>query len=161
MADAPRLHLIKLCVGADGIDDLAAWQSSQRASARWGYRAVCTTRNRPKQAAAVLEGGSLYWVFRGLVLARQRVLAFEAMADETGAPRCGIVLDPAIVQTEGQPCRPFQGWRYLADAKAPRDLARGKPADQLGECGAEYAETALPAGLQAALADLGVIRRRA
>lgn len=161
MADQPRMHLIKLCVGANGIDDLAAWQARQRASARWGFRAVCTTRNWPKQADAVQAGGSLYWVFRGLVLARQRVLAFEAMADETGAPRCGIVLDPAIVQTEAQPCRPFQGWRYLTDAKAPRDLAHGTPAGQLEEGGAETAEATLPAGLQAALAELGVIRRRA
>lgn len=161
MAAESRLHLIKLCVGADGIEDLAAWQAQQRASSRWGFRAVCTTRNWPKQADAVQAGGSLYWVFRGLVLARQRVLSFEEVADETGAPRCGIVLDPAIVKTEAQPCRPFQGWRYLADSKAPRDLAHGTPDGQLQEGGADFAEATLPAGLQAALAELGVIRRRA
>jgi hypothetical protein len=161
MATQPRVHLIKLCVGAEGIDDLATWQADQRALGRWGGRSVCTTRSWPKQAGAVLNGGSLYWVFRGLVLARQRVLAFEPVADETGAPRCGIVLDDAIVKTEAQPCRPFQGWRYLTDAKAPRDLAHGELAGQDHPGGAVNAEATLPASLRAALAELGVMRRRA
>ena len=161
MAVEPRLHLIKLCVGADGIDDLAAWQAEQRRLGRWDGRSVCTTRNRPRRADEILAGGSLYWVFRGLVLARQRVIGIEPLPDESGALRCGIVLDVAIVPTESRPCRPFQGWRSLTDAQAPRDLAHGTPDGQDHPGGVDATEAALPAGLRAALAELGVRRRRA
>ena len=161
MAPEPRLHLIKLCVGADGIADLAAWQAEQRRIGRWGGRSVCTTRNTPRRAEEIVARGSLYWVFRGLVLARQRVLAVEPVTDESGAPRCGIVLDDEIVPTETQPCRPFQGWRYLTETQAPRDLAHGATGGRDHPGGVDKTEAALPAGLQAALAELGVRRRRA
>jgi hypothetical protein len=146
------LHLIKLCVGAEGVDDLVRWQNQQRRMPRFGHRPVCTTRNTPRRAGEILEGGSLYWVFRGLILARQRVIGFEPLDDEQGRPRCGIVLDGALVRTEAQACRPFQGWRYLSPADAPADLAGGT---EEGATGA-----ALPPDLDAALVALGVTRRR-
>ena len=154
MAARARLHLIKLCVGADGPDDPAAWQDSQRQRARAlgrPERVLCTTRNRPRRADELLDGGSLYWVFRGLVLARQRIIGFVTVEDETGPGRCGIALADPIIRTHGQPCRPFQGWRYLTAGQAPDDLADG----------AADAEATLPADLQVALAELGVTRRRA
>lgn len=154
MAERARLHLIKLCVGAEGPDDLAAWQAEQRRRARTRglpERALCTTRNWPRRAENLLDGGSLYWVFRGLVLARQAIAGFVPVEDENGSGRCGIVLADPIIRTQGQPCRPFQGWRYLTAGQAPDDLADG----------AADAEATLPADLQAALAELGVTRRRA
>jgi hypothetical protein len=149
---AEPLHLLKLCVGAARVEDLAAWQARYAAMARVRggdptLRHV--TRMWPRRADEILAGGSLYWVFSGLVLARQRILALEAEDGEDGVRRCAIVLDGAIVRTEAQPRRPFQGWRYLAAAEAPRDL----PADAADEGD-------IPPDLQSALSALGVVGRR-
>lgn len=138
------LHLIKLCVGADGIEDLAAWQRDPRALGPDGLpRHV--TRMWPKRAEALLAGGSLYWVFRGTVLARQRILRLDPVIGEDGVRRCGIVLEPDIVRTAPQPRSAFQGWRYLKPQDAPADLAPARPGDD-----------ALPPELDAALAELGL-----
>lgn len=149
MANEPRLHLIKLCVGAEAVEDLARWQEQQRSMDRFARRAVCTTRNTPRRAEEIAGSGSLYWVFKGLILVRQMVTGFTTIEDEAGRPRCGILLDDRLIKTETQPCRPFQGWRYLEAADAPADLPTGTDAG-----------TTLPASLEGALADLGVTRRR-
>lgn len=113
------LHLIKLCVGADTPDDLRAWRRS-RAGA--GHRPIVHTRHTPKRAAEILDGGSLFRVFKGVVLIRQRVVAIETVGD--GAQRrCEILLDDAMIPTAPQPRRAFQGWRYLDPKDAPADLA--------------------------------------
>lgn len=139
------LHLIKLCVGADTVEDLLDWQATPEARGPDG-RPRHVTRMWPKEAGRVLAGGSLYWVFRGLVLARQRIEALERVDLGDGIARCGIVLDPGVVRTLPQPRRPFQGWRYLQPAEAPADLAAGR-----GDAGA------LPPRLAAALAEIGVL----
>jgi hypothetical protein len=139
------LHLIKLCVGAEKVEDLLDWQATPQSRGPDG-RPWHVTRMWPKDGDRLLDGGSLYWVFKGLVLARQRILALEEVAGGDGIRRCALVLDPAVVRTEAQPRRPFQGWRYLKPAEAPRDLAPGRAA-----------EDTLPPKLQAALADLGVL----
>jgi hypothetical protein len=134
------VHLLKLCVGADGVEDLLAWQAE-----RFGAGpAVHVTRMWPKREAEILAGGSLYWVFRGLVLARQRVLRLDRRAYEDGILRCAITLDRAAVRVVPVPRRPFQGWRYLRPEDAPADLAIGS------------AESELPTRLLAELADIGV-----
>lgn len=144
MTDASTLHLIKLCVGADGVDDLLAWQRDPRALGPDGMpRHV--TRMWPKRADELLAGGSLYWVFRGTVLARQRILRLDAAAGGDGIRRCAIVLDPSITRTAPQPRSAFQGWRYLKAQDAPRDLAPARPGDD-----------ALPPELDAALAEIGL-----
>lgn len=138
------LNLIKLCVGADAVEDLIDWQKTRAALNADGLpRHV--TRMWPKRAEELLDGGSLYWVFKGVVLARQRILRLDEVPGADGVVRCGIVLDPAIARTEPQPRRPFQGWRYLKPDEAPRDL----PAMRAGD-------DTLPPELSAALADLGL-----
>lgn len=127
------LHLIKLCVGADTPEDLRVWRAERAAQ---GHRPIVHTRQTPKRADEILDGGSLYWVFKGQVLIRQRVLAIETIG-EGPARRCEVLLDDAMVPTAPQPRRPFQGWRYFepkdvppdlladgADAAVPQDLAR-------------------------------------
>ncbi len=115
MAERARVHLLKLCVGADTIADLAAWQAAQGAP-------VCGTRAWPKRRDEVLAGGSLYWVIRGMVAVRQRIVAIAPVTDAHG-PRCGLYLDAALIRTAPQPRRAFQGWRYLDPQDAPPDLA--------------------------------------
>ncbi len=139
-----HINLLKLCVGADSVEDLADWQRSQRH--RWPEgRAVHVTRMWPKRGAEILSGGSLYWVIKGVVLCRQRIVALEELRGADGILRCALHLDPAIHRTEAAPRRPFQGWRYLDPAESPRDLAPGRAA-----------EPGLPPKLAAALADIGV-----
>lgn len=145
----PTLHLLKLCVGTDSIAELAAWHSRRGAENRAlgrDPRPVHVTRMWPKRAEELVEGGgSLYWVFKGMVLGRQRIVALEPREGADGIRRCGIVLDPEIVRTVAQPRRPFQGWRYLRPEDAPRDL----------DASAEAAD--LPPEMMSELAALGVL----
>ena len=127
------LHIIKLCVGAETVDDLAVWQAHQVTKLK--RRApVCGTRMWPKRADEVLAGGSLYWVIKGVVMVRQRIVEIAEVTDDHGL-RCGFWLDPALVRTSPQPRRAFQGWRYLDPGEAPADIdgrrrrAGGLPAE--------------------------------
>ncbi|ARE39742.1 hypothetical protein RGUI_1601 [Rhodovulum sp. P5] len=139
-----RVNLVKLCVGAERVEDLIHWQNSARAKGPDGLpRHV--TRMWPKRAEELLAGGSLYWVFKGVILARQRILRLDDVTGTDGIARCGIVLEPSVVRTEATPRRPFQGWRYLSVEDAPRDLPQ-----------ARQAEDDLPPNLMAALAEIGV-----
>lgn len=140
MSDKP-LHLLKLCVGADSVVDLAQWQARRFG----GAPAEQVTRMWPKREAELLEGGSLYWVIKGLVLCRQRLVGLEERRGADGIRRCALRLDPQIALTEALPRRAFQGWRYLPGTDAPRDLPEGRAA-----------EPALPRDLARALADMGL-----
>ena len=123
------LHMIKLCVGADSVEDLAEWQKGQIKKLK---RPVCGTRMWPKRVEDVLAGGSLYWVIKGVVLVRQRIVEIAEVRDDHGL-RCGLYLDPDLVRTSPQPRRAFQGWRYLAPKDAPADLGDIKGGADLPE----------------------------
>lgn len=140
-----HINLVKLCVGAERVEDLADWQRNPRAKGPDGLpRHV--TRMWPKRAEEILNGGSLYWVFKGVILARQRIVRLDEVDRGDGITRCGIVLDPEILRVAAAPRRPFQGWRYLPAEDAPRDLPKGRKG-----------EDSLPPALQSALAEIGVI----
>lgn len=138
------LNILKLCVGADTVEDLLQWQAQHLGHWPAG-RAEHITRMWPKRAEEVLDGGSLYWVIKGQVLARQRILALEPRQGADGIARCALVLDAQVIRTEAAARRPFQGWRYLAAEESPRDLPKGRAL-----------ETALPASLAQALAEIGL-----
>jgi len=119
------LNLIKLCVGCPSIDQLERWQSARLADMRLrGVPAELkhTTRMTPKRRDDLLEGGSLYWVIRGAVQVRQKLVDIRSFTDEEGVKRCNLVLDPALVPTVPRKFRPFQGWRYYPGKDAPPDL---------------------------------------
>jgi hypothetical protein len=82
------------------------------------------TRNTPRRAAELLDGGSIYWVIKGAIRARQRILSIEKRTDARGRRYCEVGLDPKLVETVARPCRPFQGWRYLEPPAAPADRER-------------------------------------
>jgi len=142
------LHLLKLCVGVDAVGELEAWQRRRLAEARRRGRApvlVHRTRAMPRRRPDVLAGGSIYWVIRGLVQVRQRILDLAAGADRDGRTFCEIRMDAKLVRTVLQPHRPFQGWRYLEPERAPPDLPAGA------------VEGELPPALVAKLRALGLI----
>jgi len=124
------LHLIKLCVGCDSVKDLEEWIARKFKGRTKGKRALehtHITRMVPKRAAELVAGGSLYWVIRGAIMCRERILAVRPFIDRDGIGRCRLVLDGKVVPVEPRPFRAFQGWRYLAPSDAPRDLDRAAP----------------------------------
>ena len=124
------LHLVKLCVGCDSVSDLEEWiKQKLKEKKRRGQKPehIHTTRMVPKRAAELTNGGSLYWVIRGRVTCRERIVDIRPFTDKGGIGRCRVVLDGKIVLVEPRPRAAFQGWRYLESKDAPRDLARAAP----------------------------------
>ena len=143
------VHLIKLCVGCDGVRDLENWIKQKLKAKRKGGEKpehIHRTRMVPKRAAELTGGGSLYWVIRGEVLCRQRIRAIRPFVDNDGIGRCGVVLDPKLVLVEPRPHRAFQGWRYLAVKDAPRDLGK-----------VSKGATAMPETMRRELRELGLM----
>lgn len=118
MASAMPLHMIKLCVGAATVEDLLDWQRTREPGGPW----IMRTRQTPKRAAELVGGGSLYRVFKGVILCRQPILAVATVGEGVTA-RCEVTLDPTPIRVAPTPRRAFQGWRYLEPKDAPPDLA--------------------------------------
>ena len=119
------VHLLKLCVGCDTIQDLKDWQEDrlrQLKRKREPVELYHRTLQTPKRRDQVLDGGSLYWVIKGFVLVRQRILDLRPGRKDDGTPCCAIIYDEELVATRPQARRAFQGWRYLSPADAPADL---------------------------------------
>ncbi|MBR2688157.1 MAG: DUF1489 family protein [Aquamicrobium sp.] len=143
------LNLIKLCVGCDSVEDLEEWIADRLDDKRRAGEPVeqyHTTRMVPTRVAEIVEGGSLYWVIKGSVQCRQLITEIRPFTDKEGIGRCHLVLDPAVVRTEWQPRRAFQGWRYLKLSDAPADLGKGRTG---------WAE--MPPKLRQELAELGLL----
>lgn len=124
------LHLIKLCVGCDNVADLEEWIALKlKEKKKRGQKPehIHTTRMQPKRADELTDGGSLYWVIRGQITCRERILDIRPFTDKEGISRCRVVLDGKCVLVEPRPRSAFQGWRYLTDKDAPRDLSRAAP----------------------------------
>src|SRR3954452_7743580 len=121
------LHLIKLAVGCDSVRDLKERVAERMATAKkkgLPQRHVHITRMTPKREEEILAGGSLYWVIRGEIAAREKIIAIEPFRDKDGIGRCRIVMQPKVIAVSPRPMRPFQGWRYLADDTVPPDLGK-------------------------------------
>ncbi len=144
------VHLIKLSVGAQSTDDLKAWHDQRgyvwKDGAGVEHRVVRhITRNTPKRAEELLAGGSLYWIIKGKIQARNEIIGFEECVNDKGKPACGIIMKVPCVETLPKPHRGFQGWRYFDPDRAPKDL-NDQSTDQK-----------MPAELQAELNDLGLL----
>ena len=127
------LNLIKLCVGVSDVE----WLDRR---ARSGKPLIVHTRMTPKRAAEIEDGGSLYWVVKGVVLCRQPVIDITTRG-EGRSSRCEITLEPRVIRTAPLARRPFQGWRYF-DKDVPPDLSIAEAVD-------------LPADLAKELRELG------
>ncbi len=143
------LHLIKLCVGADSLEDLRQWvaeRSLTAIAAGLEPHSSHVTRMVPKRAEELLDGGSLYWIIKGQVAARQRLLDVKTFTGGDGITRCELILGPEVIEVAPAPRRPFQGWRYLDADAAPRDL---------NASGADIED--MPDDLRRELAELGLL----
>jgi hypothetical protein len=139
------LHLIKLCVGCDSVKDLEDWIGEKLRKAGTNEH-IHTTRMVPKRADELLDGGSLFWVIRGELTCRQRLIGVRPFVDGEGTGRCRLVLEPQVVLVEPRPYRAFQGWRYLAAKEAPGDLSQ-----------AAQGIAALPEPMRRELRELGLL----
>ena len=137
------VHIVKLCVGCDTIEELADWQ---RKRLDQGQDLVHVTRQTPRREGVGTQS-SLYWVIGGFIRARRCIVGLREVRGADGIPRCGFELDPGLVATEPVPRRPFQGWRYLPESDAPRDLDPNAPKLDGG----------IPASMRAELAELRLI----
>lgn len=139
------VHLIKLSVGTETVEGLADWQATKRAQASDG-RPRHVTRMWPKRESEILNGGSIFWVIKGVIQCRQRMNRLDEYVGADGIRRCAIVLEPELVRTQSSLRRPFQGWRYLPVEDAPPDLPLGRENEDV-----------LPVELNQALAEIGVL----
>jgi hypothetical protein len=143
------LHLIKLAVGADSLADLREWMAERMAEARRRrapLRHAHVTRMTPKRTEQVLDGGSLYWVVKGLISARQEIVGIESFMDSDGIGRCKIWLGETVVAVTPRPMRAFQGWRYYLATEAPPDIDEAEPGF-----------AAMPEAMRRELASLGLL----
>lgn len=129
------VHLIKLAVGIDSLSHLSQRQRQRMGDAKAVGDAAQVrhlTRSTPRRSAEVLDGGSIYWVIKGAIRARQRVIEIDTAINRQGLPRCALIFDPELVPVRARPMRAFQGWRYLEAADAPVDAIGGMdPSDEL------------------------------
>jgi hypothetical protein len=142
------LHLIKLCVGCESVEDLEDWialKLDEKRRAGLPAEHFHTTRMVPKRVDDLLDGGSLFWIIKGGVQCRQRLADIRPFTDADGVGRCRLVFEPEVVRTVWQPRRPFQGWRYLKPEDAPSDLASAEGAAEM------------PVALRRELAELGLL----
>ena len=139
--------MVKLCVGVEAIEDLARWQKMRLDTTRretgTGF-VFHKTRMVPKRQDELLDGGSIYWVIKGVIQVRQLITRFEDGQRDDGTKCCFIVLDPELVPVRPTPRRAFQGWRYLTVEDAPVDLGAVE--------GAEFAD--MPVKMRRELAEL-------
>jgi len=137
------LHLKKLSVGSTSIDSLREWHDE--VLARRG-RIIHVTRSFPRRAEVILPGGSICWVIKGKMCARQLIKEFIEVERDDGGVSCGIVMKPGLIPVFEKRHRPFQGWRYLEEKDAPLDL----PTDAEGE-------DTMPMEMAEELRDLGLL----
>ena len=140
------LHLIKLAVGVDDLAHMKVVQAARRRQRRQSPRSPhwVYTRNTPRRTEELLDGGSLYWVVRGVIRCRQELVGFDEDFDREEARKyCRIKVKRTLVRTAPQACKAFQGWRYLEPERAPPDLSRGDTGDMPAEMAAELKKLGL------------------
>jgi hypothetical protein len=136
------LHMLKIAAGVSDLAELKALQKERRQER--GFYAFYT-RNMPKRDVEILAGGSIYWVVKGHIQARQRIKSFRPIVNHRGRPAVLVLFEAKLTPTEWRPHRPFRGWRYMEAAEVPRDLPRGakKGADLPPKMAAELRELGL------------------
>ena len=122
------IHMVKLCVGADDVGDLVNWQNRLMQTSDRPYH---HTRMVPKRGEDLADGGSIYWVIRGLIQVRQRIVEVNEFEDRGGRRACELVFDKELIMVDPTPKRPFQGWRYLKPDDAPADMKSGSAAAEM------------------------------
>ncbi len=137
------VHLKKLSVGSETLESLIIRQKQVLDNSR---PLLHPTRNWPRRKDELLDGGCLYWIIKGQIIARQPIKDFVEISQSDGKPKCGILLVPGLIPVWPTKVRIFQGWRYLEEIDVPADM----PVDDTDE-------TPLPISLAKELRELGLL----
>ena len=123
MSEAP-VNIVKLAVGVQSVEELVLIQKRflNQAGVHTSKGFYHSTKLMPKKHEAIVESGSLYWVIKGVICARQKIVEIIKQEDTDGVKRCRIYLDNSIIKTTPIRKRPFQGWRYLKRNRTPSDI---------------------------------------
>ncbi len=124
------LHMLKLSVGTQSIESLGIFQAQRLKDTG---RTFHITRMVPRRKKELLDGGSIYWVIRGNILARQKLIDIEEFTDREEIRRCRLVFEPPLIPVRPVPRRPFQGWRYFKPEDVPPDLSKAEQAGSMSE----------------------------
>ena len=127
--------MTRVAYQAQSLEEMHGWFATR------GEIARLTTRYLPKRHAE-LVGGSLFWIYKHQLVARSPILGFEPSDDG----RTNILISTKLIDVYPLPRRAHQGWRYLADADAPRDLGADEDAGEI-----------MPGALAGKLAKLGLV----
>ena len=122
------IHLVKLSAGTDSVETLAEWQAERLAKMKRDSlkpEMFHRTLQMPRRREELLDGGSIYWVIKGMIQARQRLIDFREGTRLDGTPCTVIIFDKKLMPVRPVPRRAFQGWRYLDDTDVPPDLVNG------------------------------------
>lgn len=136
------LNMLKIAAGVSDLDELKELQKERRKER--GFYAFYT-RNMPKREEEILDGGSIYWVIKGQIQARQRIKSFKPIVNHRGRPAVLVLFEARLTPTQWRPHRAFRGWRYLEPKEAPKDLPKGAKAK------------GLPPKMEAELRELGLL----
>lgn len=125
------IHLLRPAAGCDSLYTLSQRQRRFRAPMEKGGRPtpIISTKRKPARDDQLLKGGSVYWIIKRAIQARQSIIGIDMIDDPNGGTRCLIYLDEELMRTEPYPQKPFQGWRYLETSNAPPDLGLYVPGD--------------------------------
>ena len=128
-----KLHILRTAYQINSLHELYEIQLNFRTVVYGKNKAVqATTRRKPKRAEEIKQGGSVYWIIKNQIQARQEVLDIDFVESDYEKDYCRIFLNPEIIRTKPQPKRSIQGWRYLKEENAPEDLGAFDPnADEL------------------------------
>lgn len=143
------VNLLRMAVGIESTGHLRRRQAERLEAYRreHGEAVLRTfTRNVPRRAGELIDGGSIYWVIKRFIRVRQRILGVDEFRNDDGKRRCFITLDPELTPVEMRAQKPFQGWRYLRPGDSPPDVRISR--EQSGE---------LPPEMAADLRELGLI----
>ena len=132
----PKLHLTKVAVGCASIEALE--NRIARRATKGEVRVP--TRMRPKRMEELI-GGSLHWIVKHRIVARQQILRFDDRSDG----RIDIVCSAQVELVPPKPKRAHQGWRYLEEKEAPTGEDDGTGLSEL------------PPRMYAKLATLGLV----
>lgn len=143
-----HINFLRTGVGVSSVDHLYEIQNSFRNMKDGGRDyAFLITRRTPTRANELINGGSVYWIINRQICVRQTIADIQTLEDEEGKNYCRIVMEKDLTLTHPVSQRHIQGWRYLAQEKAPADLRPFDPSGNHDDINSELADKLAAAGL--------------
>lgn len=143
-----QINILRPAVGVRDIAHLHELQTHFRTSNHEGQNVVvATTKRQPRQKDEILSSeGSMYWIIKNTIQARQKIVDLKLVEEEDGETYCQILMNPQIIRVSPRKKRAFQGWRYFKGSDVPKDIGSFSPSDD-----------GLPPEMEEELRALGII----